>query len=69
MSAPPDDTEPTAPTTASPLASWLAGHCQGMGGGPREPAPTVEDIESWEQGYDVGTRDRQEGEDYFPTPP
>ena len=61
MNAPPDDTEPTAATTTtSSLASWLAGHCQALGGGERVPAPSIEDIDSWMQGYDVGTRDRQE---------
>lgn len=65
MNAPPDDTEPTV---TSPLASWLAGHCQALGGGPRVPAPSIEDIDSWMHGYDVGTRDREEGEDSLSTP-
>jgi hypothetical protein len=58
----PDDTEPTVA-----LASWLAGHCQAMGGGNKEPAPSIEDVDNWMLGYDVGTRDRQEGEDSLPS--
>lgn len=55
-----DDTEqPHQP--ASSVASWLAGHCQALAGGDRVPAPSVEDIDSWYLGYDVGTRDKQEG--------
>lgn len=57
----PDSTEPT-----QAVASWLAGHAQAMGGGDRVPAPSIEDVGSWYQGYDVGTRDKEE-EDYSPT--
>lgn len=57
----PDD-EP-APTNAASTASWLAGHAQALGGGERVPAPSIEDTQSWYLGYDVGTRDREEGED------
>lgn len=34
-----------------------------MGGGTRDPAPSIGDIDSWYLGYDVGIRDRQEGDD------
>ena len=54
--------------TASPLASWLAGHAQALGGGERVPAPSIEDTDSWYLGYDVGTRDREDGEDSSNTP-
>lgn len=57
MTTPDNEVDP-----AASLASWLAGHCQAMGGGDRIPAPSIEDIQSWMIGYDVGTRDRQEGE-------
>jgi hypothetical protein len=56
-----EDTGPTAPAEA--LASWLAGHAQALAGGGRDPAPSIGDIDSWMIGYDVGTRDRQEGDD------
>jgi hypothetical protein len=57
----PDKRNPTAPTEA--LASWLAGHAQALAGGARDPAPSIGDIDSWYLGYDVGTRDREEGDD------
>lgn len=56
----PDKQQP-APSEA--LASWLAGHAQAMGGGDRDPAPSIGDTDNWYLGYDVGTRDRQEGDD------
>lgn len=49
--------------TGASTASWLAGHCQAMSGGDRTPAPSIEDVESWLQGYDVGIRDKEEGDD------
>lgn len=48
------------PTQA--VASWLAGHAQAMEGGDRTPAPSIENVDSWYLGYDVGTIDRQEEE-------
>ncbi len=60
-----EDTEPTGST-----ASWLAGHCQALAGGSRDPAPSIGDINSWYLGYDVGTRDREEGDDVdYPVTP
>jgi hypothetical protein len=59
----PDPTK--QPAEAVSLASWLAGHCQAMGGGDRVPAPSIEDTDSWMLGYDVGTQDRK-GEDSTP---
>lgn len=56
----PDNTD-KGEHSASSLASWLAGHAQALGGGERVPAPSIEDTHSWYLGYDVGTRDREEG--------
>ena len=43
------------------LPSWLAGHCQALMGGPRTPHTSVEDVDSWYIGYDVGTQDKGAG--------